>query len=158
MQPPEQSVEDILASIRRIIVEDEPATAAVPTPPASDAPEPDDVLELTRPLPPEPVREVAPPPPPPPAPSLSPPPPSPTPPTASRPALVSPVAADASRQALAYLSSLNLGGSDPADDTLKSLVREMLRPMLKAWLDAELPGMVERLVVQEIARLTAQRD
>ena len=30
--------------------------------------------------------------------------------------------------------------------TLEDLVREMLRPMLKSWLDDNLPGMVERIV------------
>jgi cell pole-organizing protein PopZ len=32
-------------------------------------------------------------------------------------------------------------------------VREMLRPMLQKWLDANLPGIVERAVAREIARL-----
>jgi cell pole-organizing protein PopZ len=38
--------------------------------------------------------------------------------------------------------------------TLDDLVREMLRPMLKAWLDDNLPGMVERLVRAEIERVS----
>jgi cell pole-organizing protein PopZ len=38
--------------------------------------------------------------------------------------------------------------------TLEDLVREMLKPMLKAWLDANLPDMVERLVRAEIERLS----
>lgn len=38
--------------------------------------------------------------------------------------------------------------------TLDDLVREMLRPMLKAWLDENLPGMVERLVRAEIERVS----
>ena len=33
------------------------------------------------------------------------------------------------------------------------MVRDMLRPMLKAWLDENLPGVVERLVGAEIERL-----
>jgi cell pole-organizing protein PopZ len=37
--------------------------------------------------------------------------------------------------------------------TLEDLVREMLRPMLKSWLDDNLPGMVERLVRAEIERV-----
>jgi uncharacterized protein len=36
---------------------------------------------------------------------------------------------------------------------LEDLVREMLRPLLKAWLDENLPGMVERLVRSEIERV-----
>jgi uncharacterized protein len=41
--------------------------------------------------------------------------------------------------------------------TLEDLVREMLRPMLKAWLDDNLPGMVERLVRSEIERVSRGR-
>ena len=41
--------------------------------------------------------------------------------------------------------------------TLEDLVREMLRPMLKSWLDDNLPGMVERLVRAEIERVSRGR-
>ena len=41
--------------------------------------------------------------------------------------------------------------------TLEDLVREMLRPMLKGWLDDNLPGMVERLVRAEIERVSRGR-
>jgi len=41
--------------------------------------------------------------------------------------------------------------------TLEDQVREMLRPMLKAWLDDNLPGMVERLVRAEIERVSRGR-
>jgi len=41
--------------------------------------------------------------------------------------------------------------------TLEDLVREMLRPMLKAWLDENLPGMVERMVRAEIERVSRGR-
>jgi cell pole-organizing protein PopZ len=41
--------------------------------------------------------------------------------------------------------------------TLEDLVREMLKPMLKNWLDANLPGLVERLVRAEIERVTRGR-
>jgi cell pole-organizing protein PopZ len=37
--------------------------------------------------------------------------------------------------------------------SIEDLVRELLRPMLKAWLDDNLPGMVERLVRAEIERV-----
>src|SRR3954454_23232645 len=37
--------------------------------------------------------------------------------------------------------------------TLEDLVKEMLRPMLKSWLDDNLPGMVERIVKAEIERV-----
>ena len=38
--------------------------------------------------------------------------------------------------------------------TLDDLVREMLRPILKVWLDDNLPGMVERLVRAEIEQIS----
>lgn len=38
-------------------------------------------------------------------------------------------------------------------DAVIALTREMLRPMLKAWLDENLPAMVERLVAAEIERI-----
>ncbi|EEA96336.1 PopZ family protein [Pseudovibrio sp. JE062] len=38
--------------------------------------------------------------------------------------------------------------------TLEDLVAEMLRPMLKSWLDQHLPSVVERLVRQEIDRIS----
>jgi cell pole-organizing protein PopZ len=41
--------------------------------------------------------------------------------------------------------------------TLEDLVREMLRPMLKSWLDDNLPGVVERLVRAEIERVSRGR-
>lgn len=37
--------------------------------------------------------------------------------------------------------------------TIEDLVREEIRPLLKAWLDANLPGLVERLVRAEIERV-----
>jgi cell pole-organizing protein PopZ len=41
--------------------------------------------------------------------------------------------------------------------TLEDLVKEMLRPMLKAWLDDNLPGLVERIVKAEIERVSRGR-
>jgi cell pole-organizing protein PopZ len=41
--------------------------------------------------------------------------------------------------------------------TLEDLVKEMLRPMLKSWLDDNLPGMVERIVKAEIERVSRGR-
>jgi cell pole-organizing protein PopZ len=41
--------------------------------------------------------------------------------------------------------------------TIEGLVREMLRPMLKSWLDDNLPGLVERLVRAEIERVSRGR-
>ena len=38
--------------------------------------------------------------------------------------------------------------------SLEDVVRETLRPMLKSWLDENLPGVVERMVQAEIERVT----
>jgi len=48
---------------------------------------------------------------------------------------------------------LPLGG---VDRTLEDMVRDMLRPLLQTWLDENLPGMVERLVREEIARVVGE--
>ena len=41
-------------------------------------------------------------------------------------------------------------------NTLEALVRDLLRPVLKDWLDAHLPELVESLVAREIARITGK--
>ena len=68
--------------------------------------------------------------------------------------IVSADAAAASRQALSSLSRLIVKPDIAGADTLEGLVREMLKPMLKDWLDAHLPEIVERVVAQEVARIT----
>jgi len=70
--------------------------------------------------------------------------------------IVSADAAAASRQALSSLSRLIVKPDIAGADTLEGLVREMLKPMLKDWLDAHLPQIVERVVAQEVARITGQ--
>ena len=45
----------------------------------------------------------------------------------------------------------------PKGPTLEELVSEMLRPMLKAWLDENLPTIVERLVQAEIERISRKQ-
>lgn len=60
----------------------------------------------------------------------------------------------AARTSLAALSSMIVKAQEPGDNTLEGLVREMLRPMLKEWLDANLPTLVEGMVAKEIARIT----
>ena len=49
----------------------------------------------------------------------------------------------------------NLAGTifSGSQRTLDDVVRELLRPMLKEWLDDNLPGIVERLVRAEIERV-----
>lgn len=44
------------------------------------------------------------------------------------------------------------------ETSLEGMVREMLRPMLAEWIDKNLPGMVEKLVKDEIARIARKRS
>lgn len=125
-------MEDILASIKRVIAEDgrpaaRPARGSRPAEAPRPAPAEDDVLELQ-----DPVGEGD--------------------------GLVSDDAATASRQSLAALATLRAAGESlPVDDAaLGAAVREMLRPLLKDWLDRNLPDMVEELVTREIARITGK--
>lgn len=39
------------------------------------------------------------------------------------------------------------------DKTLEAITRELLRPMMKEWLDQNLPGIVERIVEREVSRV-----
>lgn len=131
----EPSMEEILASIKRVIAEDGRAAArpARGSRPAEAPPPEEDVLELR-----DAIGE-------PPA------------------SLVSDDAAAASRQSLAALSALrdrNEPSAIPAaqggDGPLEAVVREMLKPMLKEWLDTHLPEIVEQLVAREVARITGR--
>ena len=169
-------MEEILASIRRIISEDEvPADAAAPA--VEDEPEPeaapaatfapaeeaeDDVLELTERvetlgdldvytpgLADEPAAEA--PPAPEPAPAYEP---EPDPAPAGE-GLVGAVAASAAASAFGQLSAAI---QMPADGrTLEDVVRELLRPMLKQWLDANLPAIVQSTVDKEVERIARGR-
>jgi len=65
-------------------------------------------------------------------------------------------AALASRGALDQLSRLVVKPGSAETGTLEGLVREMLRPMLREWLDAKLPGIVESMVSREIERITRE--
>ncbi|AEG49262.1 Protein of unknown function DUF2497 [Sphingobium chlorophenolicum L-1] len=62
----------------------------------------------------------------------------------------------AARHSLSALSSMLVTPKDGEDNTLDGLVRSMLKPMLKEWLDARLPQMVEDMVAKEIARITGR--
>nr|WP_050750491.1 DUF2497 domain-containing protein [Erythrobacter sp. NAP1] len=44
------------------------------------------------------------------------------------------------------------------ETSLEGLTRELLRPMLAEWLDQNLPGMVEKMVQAEIARIAGKRS
>jgi len=65
-------------------------------------------------------------------------------------------AAEASRGQLEALSRLVVKPDATGSDTLEGMVREMLRPMLREWLDAQLPGIVESMVAKEIARIAGR--
>jgi cell pole-organizing protein PopZ len=136
--PLDPSMEDILASIRRILNEDEetppPRPAATP-PPAEDEP-----FHLT----PEMIVSPAEPP-------------SAKPAAPAEGGLVAPDVAAAAAAALGSLArtvaperATRLSAGGP---TLEELVREELRPLLKEWLDANLPALVERVVRSEIERV-----
>ena len=71
--------------------------------------------------------------------------------------IVSPASESAARASLATLSQMILTPEpEGAENTLEGLVRSMLRPLLKEWLDANLPEMVEGMVAKEIARITGR--
>lgn len=180
----EPSMEEILASIRRIISDDEvkPADAAVEAAPvAVEEPPPppidDDVLDLgaeaalippVEPAPPPPedgdvdfLEPPPPPEPPPPEPVAEEPAPAPAPPPPvfatqqSVPSfdmaqLLSDQTSSAVTSAFGQLAHTVLTNNAR---TLEDLVKDMLKPMLKGWLDDNLPTMVERLVRAEIERV-----
>ena len=129
------SMEEILASIKRVIAEDGRAATtstrgprgyvrAEPEPEPEPPLEEDDVLELS-----DPVSEED--------------------------ALMSQERAAASRQSLAALSAVRQQ-SAAESGALEAVVRDMLRPILKDWLDEHLPQIVEELVTREITRITGR--
>ncbi len=68
----------------------------------------------------------------------------------------------AMQENLAALAMLAEPGAKPqivrsGETSLEGLTRELLRPMLAEWLDKNLPGMVEKLVQAEIARIAGKR-
>ena len=68
--------------------------------------------------------------------------------------LMSETTETASLAALAELAKSPRRDGLPADDATEAQTRELLKPMLKDWLDANLPALVERIVREEITRLT----
>ena len=70
--------------------------------------------------------------------------------------VLSDTTASAARDSLDHLSKLLVRSEDGQSNTVEGLVREMLRPMLKEWLDARLPDLVEGLVKREIDRITGR--
>jgi cell pole-organizing protein PopZ len=143
-------MEDILASIRRILSEDE-APAAAAQPPSAQ-PAHDDILVLdTAMIVPEPApHEAAP---------ESEPPPQPPPAAARLPSLVEPEAAAATATSVGSLVRTLMERSTQVRSggpTIEDIVREEIRPLLKEWLNANLPLLVERLVRAEIERVVGR--
>ena len=189
----EPTMEEILASIRRIISEDD-APADTPAP---DAGEPDEAAAEAPAFAPEPTPEPQPEPAPEPFMASEPEPEddaleltdrvdqvgdldiySPTtapasaepesaayapepaayaPPAAapSEDSLLSQTAATAAASAFGQLSAAI--GMPHSDRTLEDVVRELLRPLLKQWLDDNLPGIVETAVREEVERIARGR-
>lgn len=63
------------------------------------------------------------------------------------------------RHSFSTLQTLSEPGAPPqivrsGETSLEGLVRDMLRPMLKDWLDTNLPPIVEAMVDREITRIT----
>ena len=140
MQSPgrEPSMEDILASIKKVIAEEkELRTTGEPVESVEDEPLPEDssasdedVLELDQPL------------------AL---------PADLGPPLVDDQVAGESRQKLEALQTVAATiPAAPAANPLEEIIREMLRPMLKQWLDDHLPQMVDEHVKREISRITGR--
>ncbi|WP_328702734.1 DUF2497 domain-containing protein [Belnapia mucosa] len=167
--PGDPSMEDILASIRRILNEDEtlpPGTSPAPAPTAEPLVLTEDMLvrepEPAAPppaalpeTPPEPAMAA------PPAPAMPAPPsapaatPDPSPETLLAPAVAA--AASASIGSLLRAVSQDRSAAVRSNGpTIEDMVREELRPMLKDWLDQFLPTIVERLVRAEIERVVGR--
>jgi len=180
----EPSMEDILASIRRILAEEEggeevaaapepspepipePEPISEPEPEPEPIPEPEPVMAEPEPVIPEPIPVMAapapvmaaPPPPPPPMPSemeeileL-------TPDMVAAPELVSSPTFQSGADMLSELAKAILDQRDMSvggnrDITLETMVREMLKPILREWLDRNLPYLIERLVKKEIDKM-----
>jgi cell pole-organizing protein PopZ len=169
----EPTMEEILASIRRIISEDDAPAESEPAPepeaePVAEEPAEDDLLELTDPIEPaapvesvgdidiyspEPEPEPAPEPPPPPAPEPS------VPSGFSRDEVAETLVGDhAATLAASAFGSLSSALLMPKDGrTLEDVVRELLRPLLKEWLDQNLPRIVETKVEEEVHRIARGR-
>jgi len=129
----EPSMEDILASIKRVIAEEKEIRAAVP-PPSPELSDQDDVLELDEGM--EAVPFV---------------------PADLGPPLLEEEAADESRLKLEVLASVAASAPPPPTyNPLEEMIREMLRPILKQWLDEHLPGIVDEHVKREIHRITGR--
>jgi cell pole-organizing protein PopZ len=138
MQSPgrEPSMEDILASIKKVIAEEKELRTAIEPSDESQAEEfesDDDILELDEPIEQAPPADLGPP-------------------------LMDEDSAETSRHSLEQLSSVAATvPPPPAVNPLEEMVREMLRPILKEWLDENLPNVVNEHVKREISRITGRK-
>jgi cell pole-organizing protein PopZ len=129
----EPSMEDILASIKRVIAE-EKEIRSVTASSVEEALADEDVLEL------DPSMEA----------------PDPAPADLGPPLMESGVA-DESRQKLEALANVAATAPPPPQyNPLEEMIREMLRPILKQWLDEHLPAIVDEHVKREIHRITGR--
>lgn len=64
------------------------------------------------------------------------------------------IAEQTSRQVAAVFNELSVAVEDSRRRGFEKMAEEMMRPMLKEWLDRNLPALVERLVREEIRRIT----
>ncbi|UZK66855.1 DUF2497 domain-containing protein [Sphingomonas sp. M1-B02] len=170
----EPSMEEILSSIKRIIAEEGDAAVATRTRRSRAVPATaraardelddqgsDEVLELSEPVadefPGERPRAMGAPTPPEPAraenlraePSHDP--------VAKAEPILSERATEATRGPLEALSRLIVRPEVAGSDTLEGMVRDMLKPMLREWLDSNLPQLVETMVAREISRITGRQ-
>jgi cell pole-organizing protein PopZ len=130
----EPSMEDILASIKKVIAEEKELRAAVPPAPPEPEPEPEeeeeDVLELDEVL---------------------------APPVDLGPPLIDQSVAESSRSSIETLAAVAATAPPlPTVNPLEEMVREMLKPILKQWLDEHLPKIVDEHVRREITRITGR--
>ncbi len=126
-------MDEILSSIKRIIADDERIRPAIKRAPKAVPLETDedDILELTETAADEPVEEV----------------------------LLDDSKAQSLRHSFSALQTLSEPGVAPqivrsGETSLEGLTRDLLRPMLKDWLDNNLPPIVEAMVEREITRIT----
>lgn len=129
----EPSMEDILASIKRVIAEEKEIRASAPPPSLDPSLEEEDVLELDETMEERPAAPV----------DLGPP-------------LMEEEAADTSRQSLEALANVAASAPLPLVNPMEEMVRDMLRPVLKQWLDEHLPAIVDEHVKREIHRITGR--
>jgi cell pole-organizing protein PopZ len=146
----EPSMEEILASIRRIISEEgnaDDATEKKPEPPLAPPPPPPPPPSPQHRFEPEfaePTEHVA-------GPGVG------------EPPLVSPDVAEASASVMAQLIARRaktvVEVQSPGQGLLvETLVRQAVEPMLRDWLDANLQGIVERLVRREVERIARRAE